>query len=107
MPAKRAGHGWGAYFWPYLGFLAVVELSGRVPEQYDQLAAYLLPVKVAVPLGIFLYYYTRGHYPELRGCRFTLERPRGARGPRRPPGRTDPSCSGARPLRHPGIPAFP
>jgi hypothetical protein len=72
MPAKRAGHGWGAYFWPYLGFLAVIELSGRVPEEYAQFAPYLLPIKVAVPLGLFLFYYARGHYPELRGHRFTL-----------------------------------
>jgi CAAX prenyl protease-like protein len=72
MPAKREGHGWGAYFWPYLGFLAVVELSGRLPDDSAHIAPYLLPIKVAVPLGIFLYYYTRGHYPELRGARFTL-----------------------------------
>lgn len=71
MPAKREGHGWGAYFWPYLGFLGVIELSGRLPEDYGHLAPYLLPIKVAVPLGLFLHYYARGHYPELRGCRFT------------------------------------
>jgi CAAX prenyl protease-like protein len=61
---ERTSHGWGAYFWPYVGFLLIVELTGRLPEAFGP---WLLPIKVAVPLGLFVAYYLRGHYPELRG----------------------------------------
>jgi CAAX prenyl protease-like protein len=61
--AKQRGHGWGAYFWPYVAFLLIVELGGRLPEE---LGPWLFPVKVVVPLGLFVGYYLRGHYPELR-----------------------------------------
>jgi len=62
--AERKGHGWGAYFWPYVGFLLIVELEGRLPEAYGP---WLLPIKVALPLALFAGYFARGHYPELRG----------------------------------------
>jgi len=64
MVATRTGHGWGAYFWPYVGFLLIIEVSRRAPEA---LAPWFLPLKVAIPLGLFVGYYARGSYPELRG----------------------------------------
>lgn len=60
---NREGHGWGAYFWPLVSFLLLVELGRRLPEGTD---TYLLPIKVAVPGGLLVYYFARGHYPELR-----------------------------------------
>lgn len=67
--AQRKGHGWGAYFLPYVGFLLIVELGGRLPEAAGP---WLLPVKVALPLGLFVGYYARGHYPELRGYAWSV-----------------------------------
>jgi len=69
MLTERSGHGWGAYFWPYLSFLLILEIERRIPEEA---APYLLPVKVAVPLGVFLAYFLRGHYRELRGCQWSI-----------------------------------
>jgi CAAX prenyl protease-like protein len=69
MVAERSGHGWGAYFWPYLSFLLILEVQRRIPEDA---APYLLPVKVAVPLGVFAAYFLRGHYRELRGFRWSF-----------------------------------
>jgi CAAX prenyl protease-like protein len=63
----REGHGWGAYFLPYVAFMLVLFVADRVP---DQLRAYVLPFRVALPLGFLVYYYCRGHYPELRGYPF-------------------------------------
>jgi CAAX prenyl protease-like protein len=67
--AERKGHGWGAYFLPYVSFLLIVEIARRIPED---MAPYLLPVKVAVPLGLFVAYFLHGHYRELRGHRWNL-----------------------------------
>lgn len=69
MAAEREGHGWGAYFWPYLSFLLIIEISGRLPEAAAPL---IFPLKVAIPLGLLVFYFVRGHYPELRGNRFTF-----------------------------------
>lgn len=63
MIAERKGHGWGAYFWPYLSFLFIIELSGRFPDEF---APYFLVLKVAVPLGLLVWYFRNGAYPELR-----------------------------------------
>ena len=62
MPARR-GHGWWPYWFPFFGFLLLVQASGSFPE-YPGL---FLLLKVAVPLGLFVFYWTRGSYPELRG----------------------------------------
>ena len=64
MVADREGHGWGAYFWPYVSFLFIIEVSRRFP---DDLAPLFLALKVAVPLGLLAWYFQRGAYPELRG----------------------------------------
>jgi CAAX prenyl protease-like protein len=64
---ERKGHGWGAYFLPYVTFLLIVEIAGRLPED---VSPYLLPLKVALPLGLFVAYFAKGHYQELRGHRW-------------------------------------
>jgi CAAX prenyl protease-like protein len=64
MVAERKGHGWGAYFLPYVAFLFIIEISRRFP---DDLAPFFLGLKVAVPLGLLAWYFRRGGYPELRG----------------------------------------
>ena len=66
--AKRDGHGWGAYFWPYVSFLLIADLGGRFFADASQ---WLLLVKVVVPSGLVLGYYRSGYYPELRGNRWT------------------------------------
>lgn len=66
----REGHGWGAYWLPYLAFMLVLSIGGKLP---DGLSAFVLPLQVAVPLGFLLFYWHRGHYPELRGYPFGLK----------------------------------
>jgi CAAX prenyl protease-like protein len=68
MGVQRDGHGWGAYFWPYVSFLGIIELSRRFPDDYQP--GFLL-LKVAVPLGLLVWYFRRGAYPELRGHRWS------------------------------------
>jgi CAAX prenyl protease-like protein len=63
---QRQGHGWWPYLAPYGLFLILVEIGGRLPEA---LAPWMLPVKVAVPAAILLYFVLRGDLPELRGYR--------------------------------------
>ena len=67
---RRGGHGWGAYWLPYLAFMLVISIGEKLP---DGLRAYVLPLQVAAPLGFLLFYYHRGHYPELRGYPFGLK----------------------------------
>jgi CAAX prenyl protease-like protein len=62
--ASRQGHGWWPYLLPYISFLLLVELAGRLPD------GFFLPmlfIKPAVPLGLIVYYWRAGAYPELRG----------------------------------------
>ena len=68
---RPKGHGWGAYFWPYVSFGAIAQFGTGLPESLQPV---VLPLKVIVPLGLMVYYFSRGHYPELRGYPF------GARG---------------------------
>ena len=62
--AANKDHG----FWPYLApmfiFLGLVELGGRAPEAA---AGVFLTLKVVVPLGLVVWFASRGRYPELRG----------------------------------------
>ena len=69
---QRAGQqgrssGWAPYWAPMVSFLLVVELSGRVPDQF---APIFLVLRVAAPLGFFAYFLRRGAYPELAGARW-------------------------------------
>ena len=59
--------GWAPYWAPYFSFILIVMFSGRVAAP---LTAIFLVLRVAVPLGLFVYYALRGAYPELRGARF-------------------------------------
>jgi CAAX prenyl protease-like protein len=59
----REGHGWGAYWLPYLAFMLVISIGAKLP---DGLSAFVLPLQIAAPLGFLLFYWHRGHYPELR-----------------------------------------
>jgi CAAX prenyl protease-like protein len=67
---RPEGHGWGAYFLPYVALLLVISIGGNLPEG---LRPYVLPIQVAAPLGLLLFYYHRGHYPELRNYPFGLK----------------------------------
>lgn len=65
MAASR-DHGWWPYLAPYGAFLALVELSARLPES---LAAAAAIARVAVPGLLILFFWRQGRYPELRGYR--------------------------------------
>jgi CAAX prenyl protease-like protein len=66
--SKGTGYGWAPYWFPMLAFLLVVEIGSRAPEQA---APFMLPLRVLLPGGLFLWYAARGLYPELRGYRPT------------------------------------
>jgi CAAX prenyl protease-like protein len=63
VTARREGHGWGAYFFPLLAFMGAIALGEKLPDGFEP---FILPLQVAAPLGVLLFYYRRGHYPELR-----------------------------------------
>ena len=67
---RRGDHGWGAYWLPYLAFMLVMSVAEGLP---DGLRAFVLPLQVAAPLAFLLFYYRKGHYPELRGYPFGLK----------------------------------
>jgi CAAX prenyl protease-like protein len=62
MP-KRTDHGWWPYLVPLFSFLLTLEVVKAFPESWG-LTALLL--KIAIPLGTFLYFLVGGRYPELR-----------------------------------------
>ncbi len=66
----REGHGWWAYWLPYLAFMLVISVAEKLP---DGLRAYVLPLQVAAPLAFLLFYYHKGRYPELRSYPFGLK----------------------------------
>jgi CAAX prenyl protease-like protein len=67
-PQKQVkASGWAPYWAPYVSFLLIVELSGRVTGPF---APVFLVMRVLVPLGLLVYYGLRDGYPELRGARF-------------------------------------
>lgn len=53
---------WLPYFGPMLGFALVLTAADYLPGASPLL---LLVLRAAVPLGLFLYFYLRGSYPEL------------------------------------------
>ena len=61
MPDRR-GHGWWPYWLPFFGFLLLVQAGGLFADA----PGFFLFLKVAVPLGLFLYFLSQGSYPELR-----------------------------------------
>jgi CAAX prenyl protease-like protein len=66
--AGNGGRGWveswGPYWLPMFAFLLLATLVNYVPPGA---APWMLILRVAVPGGIFLWYASRGRYPELRG----------------------------------------
>lgn len=61
------GHGWWPYWLPLMSFLVLVEVGAKFPESMQP---WFLPIKVAVPGGLFAYYFFKqGAYPELRSYR--------------------------------------
>lgn len=60
---RPKGHGWGAYFWPYVSFGVISHLGDGLPESLQPVA---LPLTVVAPIGLMIYYFSRGHYSELR-----------------------------------------
>jgi len=59
---------WLPYFGPMLGFAAVLALADYAPAG-SELA--LMIARVAVPAGLFLFFYLQGRYPELGQCRLS------------------------------------
>jgi len=64
----RDSSGWAPYWAPMLSFLLLVEIGRRAPEEFSPV---FLVLRVAVPLGLFVYFHQRGAYPELSGCRWS------------------------------------
>jgi CAAX prenyl protease-like protein len=62
-------HGWWPYVVPYAAFLGLVELQARLPEA---VSPWLLPLKVAVPAALLVWFARRGAFPELRGFRLDV-----------------------------------
>ena len=60
---RPKGHGWGAYLWPYVSFGAIAQFGAGLPESFEWV---VLPLKVIAPIGLIAFYFSRGHYPELR-----------------------------------------
>jgi CAAX prenyl protease-like protein len=66
-PKQVRSSGWAPYWMPYVAFLLLVELSGRVPEPF---APVFFALRVIAPFGLFVYFLLRGEYPELNGARW-------------------------------------
>lgn len=60
--------GWAPYWAPMLAFLLLLEIGRRAPHES---APVFLVLRVAVPLGLFVYFLQRGAYPELSGFRWS------------------------------------
>jgi len=57
------GHGWWPYVVPYVAFLLLSEIGGRLPDGADP---YVLVVKPVAVLALVLGFRARGAYPEWR-----------------------------------------
>jgi hypothetical protein len=60
------GHGWWPYWLPLMSFLVLGEIAGKCPDAWQPA---FLPIKVAVPGLLFVHFFRRGEYPELRSYR--------------------------------------
>ena len=60
------GHGWWPYWLPLMSFLVLGEIAGKCPESWQP---GFLPIKVAVPGLLFVHFFRRGEFPELRSYR--------------------------------------
>jgi CAAX prenyl protease-like protein len=59
--------GWAPYWLPYVAFLLIGELSHRFPAPFHPI---FFVLRVAAPLGLFVFFAMRDSYPELRGARW-------------------------------------
>ncbi|QEG38232.1 CAAX prenyl protease-related protein [Roseimaritima ulvae] len=59
----RPGNGWLPYVAPIFAFLLLVEISSRISDRY---ALAMLVLRIAIPLGLIVYFRFRGAYTELR-----------------------------------------
>ena len=66
-PKQVRASGWAPYWMPYVAFLLLVELSGRVPDPF---APVFFALRVIAPFGLLVYFLLRGEYPELTGARW-------------------------------------
>ena len=64
-PDDRSGHGWWPYVVPYVAFLLMSEIAGRLPDGADP---WVLFFKPAITLGLILWFVAQGAYPEWRGA---------------------------------------
>ena len=64
---QRKASGWAPYWAPYVSFLLLVEVSGRIATP---LAPIFLVLRVIVPFGLIVFFAMRDEYPELRGARW-------------------------------------
>jgi len=62
--SEYENHGWWPYVLPYIAFLLMSEFAARLPDTADP---YVLVLKPAVTLGLVLWFWSKGNYPELRG----------------------------------------
>ena len=63
-PADRESHGWWPYVVPYVSFLLMSEIGGRLPDALDPV---VLVVQPLVTLGLVAWFWRGGAYPECRG----------------------------------------
>ncbi|HIF95349.1 MAG: CPBP family glutamic-type intramembrane protease, partial [Myxococcales bacterium] len=63
---EKESHGWWPYVVPYVSFLLMSELAARLPDAADP---FVLLVKPAMTLGIILWFWKQGAYPELRNSK--------------------------------------
>ena len=64
VEADREGHGWWPYVVPYVGFLLMSEIGGRLPDAADP---WVLAAKPGLTLALLAWFWQRGAYPECRG----------------------------------------
>jgi CAAX prenyl protease-like protein len=64
--AARRDHNWWPYLGPYGSFLVLVEIGGRVPDDFVWVVRLL---RVALPGLLVLWFARNGRYPELKGYR--------------------------------------
>lgn len=67
--SRREGHGWWPYILPYFSFMLLISIGEKLPPE---LSGYMRPVRLAITLGLLVYFFRRGAYPELRAYPFGL-----------------------------------
>jgi CAAX prenyl protease-like protein len=63
-PLDRDSHGWWPYVLPYVAFLLMSEVAARLPNAADP---FVLVIKPCITLGLIIWFWRQGAYPECRG----------------------------------------